>query len=199
MNIERIVLKSSVSRADIQQLSWQQKWILEDEIEHTEDTPYQLIWLTLDKEKAVHYIEDDQIEVHFLEVRGDEIGGVSKQIQASLTTITLVDIRNQLDQGDSLGEQIRAVYALSLLAPQAYEQGALALFTAAFTHWQAVIRQAAVFAASYTIALVDYTGAIKEELMHMLNQVAKQDADEEVRDYASSIFEELQNEERNRE
>jgi hypothetical protein len=99
LNVQRVrsVLKDWVSREEIDRLASEKWWVFLGEIEATENTPYQKIWTTTDRKKAIHYIDDSLILIRYLQIKGEQPGEVADDIRASLDVYDKDEIRQMVE------------------------------------------------------------------------------------------------------
>jgi hypothetical protein len=145
----RLVVKDSLTREGIDTLAKVNQWSFVQEILPGEDTPYQKIWTTADTQTAIHYIEDALIKVRYLQVKGAEPEKVARQIHASGETFDREDMLYMLDHASQPAEAFDAIYFACIVAPEQYDREYFERFEKMFSHADAEVRRAAIFAVAY--------------------------------------------------
>ncbi len=151
MNVQRVrsVLKDWVSREEIDRLASEKWWVFLGEVEATENTPYQKIWTTTDRKKAIHYIDDSLILIRYLQIKGEQPGEVADDIRASLDVYDKDEIRQMVESATQSSDVIDAIYIACVAAPQLYDEEYFQLFEDVLSHPDPEVRRAAIFAMSY--------------------------------------------------
>jgi hypothetical protein len=169
----RIALRPSVTSDDVDNAAWELDWTLLGTYEQTQDSPKKDVYQADDDDDTrVHLMHDDVIQLRYLVIVGPSADKVAKAVAEQLETVTVADAKKDYEASEDPNEKDTAL----LLAGVAADDGKVpAWIRGALDHDDAHVRDAAVFALGYI------EGEQAEEL---LERVAADDADDEVRDDA---------------
>ena len=183
MKFSRISLKKNVTIKDIHKLVWYSNWELYKIIPASEESPFERVWFTPDKQTSIHYIEDDIIGINYLVVDGNNQTKIISEILNSLDTFEKYEILDFLQKeinSEEEDEYINAVYHLGIIAtPDKYEQELFELFEKVFSHPNTEVRHAAIMATHY---------AGWFELKVPLEKIKNTDPDVNIREFANSAL-----------
>jgi hypothetical protein len=140
---------SDTSANDIKQLALDGQWTLSDLATATDETPFEVVWLTPDRQTAIHYIDDRIVSFPYFYVQGDDPNGVSDQIKAHLDVYEWGEIQDMVSEAVDSASLARALFHVGVAAPQAFDPMIFGILVYALSHSNADIRQAALIAVSF--------------------------------------------------
>jgi hypothetical protein len=178
----RVVIKESTSRDDINRLAWKKNWIFHDLMPRSEKSPYEKIWLTPDEKTAIHYIEDDLIDIPYLLIEGENQEKLVSEIEFSIGTYNLPELHEMLQKATNRDEYIRSIYRIGAAINQEYNPELFKDFQTLMYHPEVDVRKAAIFATTY-VGWVEF----KEPLQ----QLRTSDPEPSVRNFADCTLESL--------
>jgi roadblock/LC7 domain-containing protein len=175
----RITLAPSVSRGTFEHLAHLSGWMLYSVIEQSAEHPYEQIWTTGGGSSAIHYIEDTRLVVAYLLTMGEQEAGIADDVVAALPTIGTQDAAGWAMAAAGDDDKARAAGYLATTAPAAADDASLAAFTRLLADPAPGVRRAAAFAASFPPW---------PELLDLIEPLAAQDPDRDVRATAAAIL-----------
>jgi hypothetical protein len=176
----RFLLKESVSEDEIYTAALNNDWLWWDKTLSSEDNPYEVVWITDDEQKTIHYIEDHLINLRYLVAQGNDVEQLVEQIHSSLATYNKEEIRQLVEKATTRDEQVSAIYQVGIAAYQDYDSDFFELFKIGLSNPDAEVRKAAILA-------VGYVGW--SEFREILQHLKTDDPDLTVRERASIMLE----------
>jgi hypothetical protein len=145
----RFLLKESVSEDEIYTAALNNDWLWWDKTLSSEDNPYEVVWITDDEQKSIHYIEDHLINLRYLVAQGDDVEQIIKQIHSSLDIYNNAEIRQLVEKASTRDEHICAIYQVGIAASQDYDSEFFELLKIGLSNPDAEVRKAAILAVGY--------------------------------------------------
>lgn len=179
MTWTHVLIQERVHPEEINQMAYDNDWQFQDLILPTETQPFEKIWLTADRQTAIHYIEDSMLGVRYLHVDGENRDPITALIQSRIAIYDLDAIRQQIETASDANLAIRATYHLAAIAPAQFDPELFGYFGRMLAHPDSEVRRAAIFATAY---------APWVEFRPYLEQIAATDAVEDVRDFAAFML-----------
>ena len=145
----RLLLKDSMSKSNVYKLSVIRDWLWLERVPQSDSNPYEEIWVkdVYDDQTSIHYLEDHWIDLRYLVARGPDAEEVAQQI---LSSLEIVDAQEVLRSSPiDLEAEIKAVYQIGILAPQAFTQNFFEYLESKLTSKEVSIRKAAIIAVAY--------------------------------------------------
>lgn len=176
----RIPMKSVHEAAELSGLARDAGWEIHSISEETETKPYQIIWVTGDGKSIVRFINDFMIEVPYAYIESEDAALIVRNINQFVDVYSNDDIRRMADSATTAEEHHLAVRLMALIAPPAFDQAFFDFFRKSLTFPEPSVRHKAILA-------IGYVGW--KELFPVLEQLAKEDKDAEVRERARVALE----------
>lgn len=177
-----IVLEEDISHEDFLELAEAQGWnhyrTYRPEIEKDR---FEEIWLTPDEKNAIHFIDDPITGTRHIWARGSNLKEILFKIQRWLPAYEPEELIQMAVEADKPDEAIDALFRIAVAFPN-FNEAAMGIFKQYLSHPSKLIRKATVQAIVYR--------AWPEEIS-LLEKVADEDVDEEVREFAKILLAEI--------
>ncbi|HEY1345687.1 MAG TPA: hypothetical protein VGF54_11910 [Streptosporangiaceae bacterium] len=173
----RIVLSPRVTRREFEDIAFGSGWRLHEVVEAAEEHPYEEIWSVDNGRSAVHYIEDGLLGLLYVIVLGEHVDELEASLRRALETVRPADALEWLDDAASAERRVQAAAYLAASAEHPAPD-LIEAFDRLMRDPVADVRRAAIFAATYPAW---------PELLPLVQNVARDDADAGVRDAAQEI------------
>lgn len=184
-DVTRIPLKADFSRSHVQRVASRNRWLIWNIIQPGPNNPYEMIWL-FDKrddepeETAMHYIEDERLQIRYMAVTGKERDRVVKQMYHTMHVYTRDEVKAMVITAVTPTDYIRAIYHVAVIAnPAVFDPELFELYQTVLAHADSEVRFAALSAITYT----DW-----REFQDILRHMKEHDPDEQVRQRAGILL-----------
>ncbi len=145
-----IALHKTVPETAVLSAAYNNDWFWCDRIEPSKSRPYEITFITLDRQTSVHYMEDFLLDVHYILAIGPEAPRISREAHASLATYSWADTAARLTAATTAAERVSALHLAAATIPPEPESDLIAQLEAEATHPDAEVRQAACLAMGYS-------------------------------------------------
>ncbi|WP_421108645.1 HEAT repeat domain-containing protein [Streptomyces sp. NEAU-S77] len=160
-------------------LGWTLHTIEEDGKDSPEGTPFEIIWLSVDQSSAIHWIEDQLLQVRYIAITGPTRRNTEGLLRDSMefhTTDSTVDLFDGTRDFDALTNAVRA---LSIQCQGPYDAKLFALLRWSAHDPHPIVRRVAMLVAS----------TIKwPEIEPLVEYVQEHDLDETVRAESAEVL-----------
>lgn len=180
--LHRVPLRESVNRATLEDAAWSNGWLLWNEIERSDSTPHEVVWVLKDQKTSIHFVEDFVIDVDYLVIKGPDADKVLKEAVSSLDSYDKNDILELAKKAAKPEERIRAVYYAGAAGAGPFDRDLFGVIERAAEDEDAKVRRAAIVATGY----LEWAQARK-----LLERLARDDPDDRVREDAKLMLEGL--------
>lgn len=181
MNIKyRRVVKDTFSRKSLNEKANQQQWILFALFPETESNPYEIIYLNPAQDTAIHYIEDDFLQLAYILVRGDQDESVLQEAESVIPVYLEHEIVFFLEKAESIESKVQALHYAAITAPDTFYEYYFNRFLDALKSTDIQVRNAAIIG-------IGYVGW--REFQPVLEQIAESDPVQVLRDNAQKLLE----------
>lgn len=173
-DVVRVVLKETMPRSKVKSIISAEHFDFWRVIKETEETPYEVVWITRDRKSAIHYIEDFDSETHYIAVEGEQKYEILHLLSERLDVYQrdeIVELFRDADSDDSAAWLIKLA---GVASPPDQDDIFLALFERASHDSRKKVRIAAIEA----IVWASWNSGLPIE------GVKSFDEDDEVREYA---------------
>jgi hypothetical protein len=171
---ERIVLRETVSRDDLDDARVTQRWRLANVVAARPGVPAQDVVLTEDRRHVLHFIEDAQLGLRYVVVSGPDEPATRRVVEAALPSVDEPALAALLAAG-----ALRALGIAALIRAEA-QPDALVAFDHAFLDRKESARTFALIAAAYArwpalrtkvarVAGTDPSAAVRERALLVLD------------------------------
>lgn len=172
----RIVLREDVSRDQIDDAAVEHGWRFVNAVPASAERPAELVFLTSCRHNLMQLFDDPRLGARYFLVRGADRRRAQKEIVASLPTYHEMEIRDLVEHPASEDDYLRGVYYTALTSGTTPRAHVLETIDRALRHPSADVRMGALAATS----CLDW-----DEVIPMLERVARDDDDGEIRERAS--------------
>ncbi|MFJ2877433.1 HEAT repeat domain-containing protein [Streptomyces sp. NPDC087272] len=148
----------------------------------TDQPPEEEIWLTDDSETAVHWINDDLLDVSYIAVRGVNAATLAEEIRSKIPMDDIPQLQARAITDRDSDALIDTLYRTAIVACSNYDPQAFALLRWGLYDPDPLIRRVSLLA-------VSITGW--ENFIPTLDEISKQDPVDEVRDQAARVLDML--------
>jgi hypothetical protein len=148
-SVIRIVPKTETDEGDLASLANEEDWLLARAIEGDGEAPTEWIVCTPDRRTSVHWIKDPKINVPYLLVKGDEKERIAERVRREFDSYSLPEVMRLASDASNRIERKRAIYALSLLAPDDLDEDVFRLYALLAASDDPEVRGATVLGMSY--------------------------------------------------
>lgn len=145
----QLVLKDWVRRLDLDMAAQQHGWVLRKEVMATDEEPYQKQWATEDEQIAYVYVEDDRIEVRYIEVRAVDIEDAERELREIVNTYTQDELVALAAMAQTPEQWRDALHKAAVGAPKQYDANYFRIFLSGLQHPDRNVKIAAMEAAPY--------------------------------------------------
>jgi HEAT repeat protein len=151
MGAMRILLKTYVTRGEIEYLALDLEWQPYTTHDRTEENAPYKVWLDGDGENqsVIIYTEDEFAELRYMSVNGVHAQAVVDQIRASVDVYTREELQECIAGADQHDQWIRALRRLGASLSPTFEQWAFEALCAGLDHPDARVRLAAIAAIGF--------------------------------------------------
>jgi hypothetical protein len=174
-----LVPKPTVTLEDVRRLAAGLGWQPHGTVLPGPDAPYEEIWKTGDGQTGIHWIEDEEIDVTYLLVEGENPDAVRAEIQARLDVYGVDELRELLTTASDIAVRVHAVYAIGVDAKGPFDQSHFDLLLTALRDPDPLIRRVAAIASTFPAW---------PELREPLERLRDVDEDPEVRAVAGQAL-----------
>jgi hypothetical protein len=175
----RVTLDPTVSRFDFQRFASARGWRLHRVFAHSDEQPYEEVWMTDDRSVTARYIEDEIIAVSYVTVTGEREDGAVAELTGVLATVDPRSAARQARTAPSKETRLRGISYLAATAPKGARPELVDAFADLLADPCSEIRLGAVVAAAYPSW---------RELDPLLERVATADPDIHLRDAATQTL-----------
>lgn len=175
----RLVPRTTVSRADIEQLADSLSWTHYRTTTEDAQRPHETTWLAPDHGAAIHWIEDHVIRVNYLLIQGPDVAPTTDALKSRLDFYTSESLQATFDETRDGSALMDALHTLGVHCSGPFDPDLFALFRWAMNDPDPLIRRVALLAASMTHW---------REFIPLLDYVRAHDREESVRLQAQTIF-----------
>ncbi len=141
--------------------------------------PYEQVWANEEQSTAVHYVEDPISGTHYLWVRGEDTPELIVDLRNRLLSFDPEELIELAHEAKTHDDRVKAVFRLAVTFPR-FEPDVFDVFEAYVTHKpDPLLRRA-------TLNAIAYCGW--PESIPLLERVAKEDEDEQVRQTAQRLL-----------
>jgi hypothetical protein len=180
--LTRILPKQSFTRDDASRLAHQHGWQYHNIFLPEGRQPFEKVWLTDDGLTSVHWIEDGEVDLNYFLLQGEHQPQVAGAIREDVETVGRDELRSMLDRAEESDEFLSALTMAAVSAPPEFDTEVFEWLERGFTHPRPPVRQAAAI-------LTAYPGW--PEFRAPLERLANEDEDDEVRQAAEAMLEDL--------
>lgn len=143
----RLLLAPEVDRAAIDALALSQGWVLASIFSQRHGRPRQLVFASAAGTELVTYVEDHRIDARYLVVDGHDPSELALSIRNALPCLDLDDVRALIESAE---RRARGIAWCGVLAPERASEPILGWLRDALDDEDALVREAARFAAEAT-------------------------------------------------
>jgi hypothetical protein len=162
----RVVLNPTVTSGDVSSRGSWGGWSLENCIFKSEDTFFELIYSSPAGEAEIHYIEDWELGVKYVVVKGPELQQVLADVRGRLPVIELPELIGAAREARTAAEQKAALCKLAAGAPPQFDQECFEIFDSALANGSVEVQNAVMQGVLYmgwpefvpTLASLDVDG-----------------------------------------
>jgi hypothetical protein len=177
-----IVLEEDIAHEDFLELAEAQGWIHYRTYRPEQDKDrFEEVWLTPDEQHAIHFIDDPITGTHHIWARGSNLKKILFVLHSWLPAYEPEELLQMALEADNPDEAIDALFRIAVAFPT-FHEAALGIFQHYLSHPSTLIRKATVQAIAYRAW---------PEGMSLLEKVADEDLDEEVRGFSKKLLREL--------
>lgn len=174
-DVVRAVIKDTMPRADVEAVMYAENFDFWQVIKASEDTPYEVVWLTPDRKTSIHYIEDFDSDTRYVAIKGERREEIIDRLRQRLDVYEKDEIMAQYKTAESEDDAVGAIVIAGVSAPPAHDKALLKFFERALQDRRPRVRVAVIEA---------FLWASWDNCLTLLNQVAAHDDDPEIREYA---------------
>ncbi len=145
-----IALRESVLETEVLSAAYNYRWYWSDRFAASKNRPYEITFITRDRQTSVHYIEDFLLDVHYILAIGPEADRISREAQASLATYVWADAATRLAAATTPAERVAALHLAAATLPPEPDSAIIVQLEAEASHADAEVRQAACLAMGYS-------------------------------------------------
>lgn len=179
----RVVPKPGITLEHVRRIAQHRGWIPHNRVEATETTPFEEIWLTDDRQAAIHWIEDTPIGVVYLLVEGEGNEEIADDLKGAIDAWTPDELAALVRNPESPEQGISAMCHLAAAAPATFDADLFAVWEKAFGDSDDRMRRAAAVGSFFPGW---------PEFRAPLQQLRDDDTDPAVRELAGRVLESLE-------
>jgi hypothetical protein len=146
--VERLVIKASFTSDDVDFVSMQRGWILQQAQKH-EAGAYIDRWVTLDRKTEIHQVDDRPIGARYFTLRGPGSAEVARHIREDCELWSTPEALGALDGASTRDEKLVLVYAAALAATDQDGEQVTQAFQDVARDADAGVRQSVIIATGY--------------------------------------------------
>lgn len=178
VDVTRLVPKRNDPKSKLSTMSLDEDWLVHRILLPTETQPKKIVWLTKDKQVAIHFVEDPMVDLDYIIVEGkqEDRDKVARLIRDKLAIYDDNDIRDIVEKAETPGERISAVQHAALAAPLEFDETYFKYITDALHDPDPKVRRAALTTTAYVAW---------RRLKQPMEELAESDPEPEIREFAA--------------
>jgi hypothetical protein len=147
--VNRIVLRSSVCRDDIDDALAEQGCRLINVVPPTASLPGQMIYATRDRQGTLYLVEDAQLGLNYFAGVGEGIDEELEQLKQRLACMSEEDLDELRRSADDDATRIHALSAMAIMSSEELDEDQRTFWRDSLEHGSAAVRYGALVALAY--------------------------------------------------
>ncbi len=179
-----LVLEEYIGYEDFLRVATEKGWIKYKTYEGDgETTTFEEVWTTTERDSAIHYIKDHVVITEFIWIRGTKVEELQFEIARRLPSYPDDELIEMAVNAEDHDAAVDAIFKIAVGFPR-FDANAMQVFEVYLTSSDTILRKATVQAIAYRL----WT-----ESLPLLEKVAQEDSDSDVRQFAQTILNQAQN------